>query len=407
MVVSPFWGIARSRRIPHNGGMERRARRRQATDTSPSRMEFSVEELLAGHVLSDRVRAVLGPASEELGSLGTWAWGPNTGDVAWSENLFRLLGLERQDEPPLDDAFLALVHPNDRPEVGRTTRRYKQGRGIPGRYRMIRTDGEVRHWESLPLMVIERGPAPIVVGCTRDFTEAALAGRDVRARLAVSRGLDQWEGLPASAEAFLSALGRTLGMEQGVLWAPSATSLKARAVWAARPSQQLLAQLADLQDGARDGFAVHAWHTAQPVYATGVLPESSTQTWSRSQGEILRSVVALPAVSRAEVVAVVEFASVFPFRVSERLHSSLVGVGHELGEFFSHRRAELRPPLLTPRERQVLELAAGGCNGPEIARRLYVSKTTVKSHFDHIFTKYGVRDRAAAVAQALRKGEIQ
>ena len=196
-------------------------------------------------------------------------------------------------------------------------------------------------------------------------------------------------------------------MERGVLWAPSTTSLEARAVWASSPSRKLLAQLADLQDGAREGFAVHAWHTGQPVYATGVLPESSTQTWSRAQGEILRSVVALPAVSRAEVLAVVEFASAFPFRVSERLHSSLVGVGHELGEFFSRRRAELRPPLLTPRERQVLELAAGGCNGPEIARRLYVSRATVKSHFDHIFAKYGVRDRAAAVAQALREGEIR
>ena len=370
-------------------------------------MEFSVDELLTGQALSDRVHRMLGPATEKLGSLGSWAWGPTTGDVAWSENLFRLLGLEPNDDPPLDEAFLALVHPDDRPEVGRTTQRYKQGRRIPGRYRMIRSDGEVRHWETVPLLVIERGRAPVVVGCTRDVTESALAERDVGARLAVSRGLERWDGLQASAQPFLSEIGRTLGMERGVLWTPSGISLEARAVWSSRPSQALLVQLANLQGGARDGFAVHAWHNAQPVYATGVLPESTTQTWSRTHGEILRSVVALPVVSHAEVLAVVEFASAFPFRVSERLHSTLVGMGHELGEFFSHRRADLRPPVLTPREHQVLELASDGCNGPEIARRLYVSRATVKSHFDHIFAKYGVRDRAAAVAQALREGEIR
>jgi DNA-binding CsgD family transcriptional regulator len=370
-------------------------------------MEFSVAELLAGDVLSDRIHRMLGPATEELGSLGSWAWGPTTGEVAWSDNLFRLLGLEPHNEPPLDEAFMALVHPDDRPEVGRTTRRYKEGRGIPGRYRMIRSDGEVRFWDSVPLIVIERGPSPVVVGCTRDVTDSALAERDVGARLAVSRALERWEGLEASAEPLLFELGRTLGMERGVLWTPSGVSLEARVVWSSRPSQALLVQLAHLQGGARDGFAVHAWHNAQPVYATGVLPESTTQTWSRARGEILRSVVALPVVSRAEVLAVVEFASAFPFRVSELLHSTLVGLGHELGEFFSHRRADLRPPVLTPRERQVLELASNGSNGPEIAHRLYVSRTTVKSHFDHIFAKYGVRDRAAAVAQALREGEIR
>lgn len=59
---------------------------------------------------------------------------------------------------------------------------------------------------------------------------------------------------------------------------------------------------------------------------------------------------------------------------------------------------------LTRRERQVLELAADGLNGPSIAKELVLSTATVRTHFAHIYRKLGVPDRAAAVAKAMRLG---
>ncbi len=67
----------------------------------------------------------------------------------------------------------------------------------------------------------------------------------------------------------------------------------------------------------------------------------------------------------------------------------------------------VEPPALTERELEVLSLAAGGASGPEIARQLVISPTTVKSHFENIYEKLGVPDRAAAVATALRQGLIE
>jgi PAS domain S-box-containing protein len=57
---------------------------------------------------------------------------------------------------------------------------------------------------------------------------------------------------------------------------------------------------------------------------------------------------------------------------------------------------------LTPREREVLALAAEGHTGRAIAERLVLSPATVKTHFGHIYEKLGARDRAAAVATAMR-----
>ena len=58
--------------------------------------------------------------------------------------------------------------------------------------------------------------------------------------------------------------------------------------------------------------------------------------------------------------------------------------------------------LLTPREREVLGLLAEGLAADAIAKELFISKKTVGTHLEHIFTKLGVRSRAQAVAVAYR-----
>jgi LuxR family maltose regulon positive regulatory protein len=71
--------------------------------------------------------------------------------------------------------------------------------------------------------------------------------------------------------------------------------------------------------------------------------------------------------------------------------------------------AQLSEPLtepLTERELQVLRLLEGDLTGPQIARELFVSTNTLRSHTKHIFTKLGVTSRRAAVRRARERGLI-
>ncbi|MEU8849574.1 response regulator transcription factor [Streptomyces sp. NPDC048564] len=59
---------------------------------------------------------------------------------------------------------------------------------------------------------------------------------------------------------------------------------------------------------------------------------------------------------------------------------------------------------LSAREREVLALVAKGTSNREIARELFISEATVKTHLTHLYAKLGVKDRAAAVATAYQRG---
>jgi DNA-binding CsgD family transcriptional regulator len=61
-------------------------------------------------------------------------------------------------------------------------------------------------------------------------------------------------------------------------------------------------------------------------------------------------------------------------------------------------RERLEPPALSPREREVLALAAEGATTSEIADRLTVSPGTVKRHLSSCFAKLGVENRGEALA---------
>ncbi len=75
-----------------------------------------------------------------------------------------------------------------------------------------------------------------------------------------------------------------------------------------------------------------------------------------------------------------------------------------LAEQIRFREESESRPRLSDREQEVLVLIAQGLSAPEIGERIHLSTATVKTHLQHLYEKLGVSERAAAVAEGMRRG---
>ena len=90
----------------------------------------------------------------------------------------------------------------------------------------------------------------------------------------------------------------------------------------------------------------------------------------------------------------------------ERIAAGGTVLGHEVQPAVLHHVRSASAAASSPlsaREQEVLTLLAEGLSAPQIAERLIVSTTTVKTHLKNLYEKLGVGDRAAAVAEAMRR----
>jgi two-component system, NarL family, nitrate/nitrite response regulator NarL len=70
-------------------------------------------------------------------------------------------------------------------------------------------------------------------------------------------------------------------------------------------------------------------------------------------------------------------------------------------------RSQPSVPVLSAREREVLQGFARGLSIPQLAAEMYLAASTVKTHAQRLYEKLGVSDRAAAVAVAMRNGLLE
>jgi DNA-binding CsgD family transcriptional regulator len=145
------------------------------------------------------------------------------------------------------------------------------------------------------------------------------------------------------------------------------------------------------------------------TYALGDLSPSDHGTWERVWARLLETGVvsgrypgSRPDGSQIAVVYC-GIADVLPGR-HIILFAPADWADDELGAI--EDAASTRPALLTPRELEVLELAAEGTAIPDLSEELALSPETVRTHFKNIYAKLGVHSRTGAVTTAMRLGLI-
>ena len=110
--------------------------------------------------------------SEILGKYSSWLWNLDTNEMVFSDNQYRLLGVEPQSFEASNENFLKYVHPDDVKIVEEIIANIITHESLPTVfYRMIRQDKKTRYYKSSGTLIYNRFKNRIILGNTRDVTD--------------------------------------------------------------------------------------------------------------------------------------------------------------------------------------------------------------------------------------------
>jgi PAS domain S-box-containing protein len=121
-------------------------------------------------------------AAEEVAKIGSWRWDLRTQKLTWSDEMFRLFGMEREGfDGNLDRVVAERIHPDDVAAVNESNRNVLEGKSpIPMSYRIVLPDGTERTvWAQGKLVLDANGQPKALTGFTQDITERVRAEKKV------------------------------------------------------------------------------------------------------------------------------------------------------------------------------------------------------------------------------------
>ena len=126
---------------------------------------------------------------QKLSHTASWAWNVSNGEIFWSQELFRIYGLDPEKAKPGYPSVLDYIHPDDRSRAQKTFEdAVREKKDYELAYRVARTDGTIRHVNNIAHPVFDKAGTLIeYVGTTIDTTER------IRAKAALRETLERVE----------------------------------------------------------------------------------------------------------------------------------------------------------------------------------------------------------------------
>jgi PAS domain S-box-containing protein len=140
-----------------------------------SGLRWLVRDITQRRQVEERLRRNTGQLieSQQIGHVGSWEWDVERNEVTWSDEMYRIHGLEPQSVKMTYDGFLAFIHPEDQMRVRAAIENsFKTRQPFSFDHRIIRSSGTVRHLHAQGIVLLDGTGLPArAVGAVQDVTE--------------------------------------------------------------------------------------------------------------------------------------------------------------------------------------------------------------------------------------------
>ena len=282
--------------------------------------------------------------TQRLTQTGTWEWNTEADEVLWSDELYRIFGVDPRGFEASYQAVLDRVHPEDRGRVDeQIAAALERGDGFEFDHRLVRADGEVRVVHCRGEAVHEDGRMVSAFGTCQDITERTRAERQIALARELALTIGAAGTVEEALEAVLSRICEETGFVLGQAWGQAAGGpyLERCASWPVDGDDlepfRLRSACMTFERGA--GLPGRVWAEDAPVWVSDMkvagLPRSP---FARVAG--VGCGLGVPVRAGGDVAVVLEFFGTEPAPRDERLIQLVSTAAAQLGTQIERKRAE-------------------------------------------------------------------
>lgn len=131
--------------------------------------------------------------AQRMARIGNWEWTMATGEILWSDEVYRIFGVDRNSFDLTYERYLGLLHPDDRDFlVARVHMALETGGDYEVEHRIIRADGEIRFIHGIGQATRAADGQPTgLMGTVQDVTEKVMAKRELQHRESMLRAMSE------------------------------------------------------------------------------------------------------------------------------------------------------------------------------------------------------------------------
>jgi PAS domain S-box-containing protein len=308
------------------------------------RLEDELTSLLMFRNLGESERKL--EEAQRLTHVGYWERDPDTDLITWSDETYRIFGLEPQARILNLAQLPELVHPEDKQiVVEAVAEALRGGRRYDVEYRVVRPNGEVRLVHSQGDVIRdEAGRARRMFGSVQDITERKRAEQRLMAQHTVAQVLAEAVTLEEATPKILRAVCECLVWDVGALWSRDheAGVLRCVETWHKEsvevPEFEATSRETTFMPGI--GLPGRVWFSREPMYIPDVVHDSNFPRAPFAGGEVLHAAFGVPILLGGEVLGVMEFFS-HEIREPDRdLLDMMATLGSQIGQFIERKQAE-------------------------------------------------------------------
>lgn len=145
---------------------------RRSAESGLRALGKNLESLVDERTISLQKATELLKEAQHIGQMGHWEWDIPSGNLTWSDQIYRLFGIDPSDHQPSYASFLNALHPEDRTRVSQAVESALKQGDYQVDHRVVRPDGAIRHMREVGHVSYDEQGRPLrMVGTVQDITE--------------------------------------------------------------------------------------------------------------------------------------------------------------------------------------------------------------------------------------------